>query len=82
MATKKIQILGSLGDKIYKQNDEPVDAPDGSLWIDLDENIISGSFALIDTTLTQSRQAADAKVVGDALRSYIDDIDTLIGGDV
>lgn len=35
MSTKKLQILGSLGEKIYKQNEEPVDAPDGTLWIDM-----------------------------------------------
>lgn len=27
--------------KIYKQSDEPVDAPDGSLWIDLDEESVA-----------------------------------------
>ena len=37
MSTKKIQILGSLGSKIYTQNEEPADAPDGALWLDLDE---------------------------------------------
>lgn len=37
---KKIQILGQLGEKIYKQAEEPADAPDGSIWIDLDENKI------------------------------------------
>ena len=36
MSTKKLQILGELGEKIYKQNDEPIDAPDGTLWIDMD----------------------------------------------
>ena len=35
--TKKIQILGSLGNKVYVQNEEPIDAADGSVWIDLDE---------------------------------------------
>ena len=34
-----------------------------------------------DSTLTQSGQAADAKAVGDALKSYINDVDSLIGGD-
>jgi hypothetical protein len=33
--------------KIYKQSDEPVDAPDGSLWIDLDEE--SAAAALYQT---------------------------------
>lgn len=34
----------------------------------------------IDTSLSQSGAAADAKVVGDALKSYINDVDALIGG--
>ena len=38
MSTKKLQILGSLGEKIYKQNEEPVDAEIGAIWIDLDES--------------------------------------------
>lgn len=43
MSTKKLQILGSLGEKIYKQNEEPVDAPDGALWVDMDaESTMSG----------------------------------------
>ena len=37
---KKIQILGQLGEKFYKQAEEPLDAPEGSFWIDLDENIV------------------------------------------
>ena len=43
MATKKLQILGSLGNKIYTQNDEPTDAPDGALWVDLDETGSTGA---------------------------------------
>ena len=35
MKTKKLQILGNLGNKIYTQNEEPIGAADGSLWIDL-----------------------------------------------
>lgn len=40
-----------------------------------------GSSVTVDDTLTVSGAAADAKVVGDALKSYINDVDTLIGGD-
>lgn len=36
MSTKQLQILGSLGNNFYAQNDEPTDAVDGSLWVDLD----------------------------------------------
>ena len=35
----------SLGNKIYTQNEEPVDAADGALWVDLDE--ISSSPSII-----------------------------------
>jgi hypothetical protein len=73
LSTKKIQIIGSLGsggNKIYTQNDEPTNAADGTLWVDLDaeggaEN--GGVSVSIDTTLTQSGKAADAKAVGDVL---------------
>ena len=45
MSTKIIQILGSVGNKIYIQPDEPTDAPEGSIWIDLDDesntNVVS-----------------------------------------
>lgn len=40
MATKKLQILGKFptgSSNIYVQAEEPVDAPDGALWVDLDE---------------------------------------------
>lgn len=46
MSTKKLQILGSLGTKIYTQNEEPTDAPDGALWLDLDEESQSSSGAI------------------------------------
>lgn len=35
----------SIGNKIYTQNEEPVDAADGALWVDLDE--ISSSPSII-----------------------------------
>lgn len=60
-----------LENKIYKQNEEPLEAEEGALWIDLDEEGVSGGVSSgggsvnIDTTLTKSGQAADAKVVGD-----------------
>lgn len=42
MGTKKLQILGQLGEKIYKQDEEPVDAPDGTLWVDTDAEASAG----------------------------------------
>lgn len=41
----------------------------------------SAAGVTLDTSLTQSGQAADAKAVGDALGRYINDVDALIGGD-
>lgn len=67
MSTKKIQILGSLGEKIYKQNEEPADAEVGSLWIDLSED---------GSKVSYSKDEIDA-IMG----NYINDIDALIGGD-
>lgn len=37
ISTKYLQILGSLGSKIYTQNDEPANAKEGALWVDMDE---------------------------------------------
>ena len=58
------------GNKIYTQNNEPIDVPDGSIWIDLDANYDGAeetSTVIVDSTLTMSGQAADAKTTGDAL---------------
>lgn len=52
MSTKKIQIIGSLGNKVYTQPEEPVDAPDGSLWVDLDnEGMSSGGLSVSTSRL-------------------------------
>ena len=40
-----------------------------------------GASVELDTTLTKSGKAADAKAVGDALGRYITDIDAILGGD-
>lgn len=56
---------------IYVQEEEPADALDGVLWVDLDADGDDGTGSsvqvLVDPTLTQSGFAADAKAVGDAL---------------
>lgn len=36
--TKRIKLQCSY-EKFYKQAEEPVDAPEGSIWVDLDDNI-------------------------------------------
>lgn len=52
MSTKKLQILGSLGNRVYSQNDEPTDAPDGAIWVDLDEEgEFSQSYTETDPTV-------------------------------
>lgn len=74
MAIKKLQILGDLGEKIYKQNEEPMDAPEGAIWIDLDATggcSGGGGTVEVDPTLSIEGMAADAKAVGDALSDAV-----------
>lgn len=80
--------LATISEKfnIYAQNDEPVDAPDGTLWVDMDDDggYIEGSTGgssgssvsiNLDTTLSKSGFAADAKAVGDALDGKLNESD-------
>lgn len=55
MATKKLQILEGLGSKVYTQNEEPVGAVDGSLWVDLDEEGSSEVVANVGGMVTEKR---------------------------
>ena len=48
-------------EKIYKQNDEPVDAPDGAIWIDLDAESSSSSVTMAEVN------AAIAAAIGTAI---------------
>ena len=64
MATKKVQILGNFGggssDQIYVQNSEPAGAADGSLWLDLDEEVdVEQDYSVLYTgqTLTAAQKA-------------------------
>ena len=69
MSTKKIQIIGNLGAKVYTQNTEPTEAQDGALWIDLDEESFgSSSNAVLYTeqTLTEEQQAQARANIGAA----------------
>ena len=43
MSTKKLQVLGSFGNKVYTQNEEPTDAVDGSVWITMDSDSTKSS---------------------------------------
>ena len=53
---------------IYFSAEEPLDAPDGSLWIDIDDVDEDDTPQIeLDTTLTQEGMAADAKAVGEAI---------------
>lgn len=54
-------------EEIYVQNEEPTDAPDGTIWIDLDDEAHANPEIVIDASLSMEGQAADAKAVGDAL---------------
>ena len=64
-----IESLTSEDVDIYVQNDEPFDASEGALWIDMDEDISSSPSVNIelDQTLAVEGMAADAKAVGDAI---------------
>lgn len=62
--------LDSLSNNIYTQNDEPTDAPIGSLWVDMDSIGGAGGSVELDGSLTKEGMAADAKAVGDTLQKY------------
>lgn len=69
-AIAEIDLSGvEAADNVYVQAEEPVDAEDGAVWIDLDEDGSEGATVEIevDDTLSQTGMAADAKAVGDAL---------------
>lgn len=69
-AIAEIDLSGvEAADNVYVQAEEPVDAEDGAVWIDLDEDGSEGATVEIevDGTLSQAGMAADAKAVGDAL---------------
>lgn len=73
------QYIEDSGNKIYKQNDEPIDAPDGTLWVDLDAEGMEGSVSggsiegavlyteqyLTESQKAQARQNIGAAAVGE-----------------
>ena len=68
--------IGSLTSEdvdIYVQNEEPIDASEGAIWIDMDEDTsLSPSVNIeLDQTLTIEGMAADAKAVGDVVDSIM-----------
>lgn len=71
MSTKKIQIVGSLGNRVYTQNEEPVDAADGSLWVDLDED---GTVIQYATTeyVDEAVKNVEVDLTGYATTDYVD----------
>lgn len=63
------------GNKIYKQNDEPIDAPDGTLWVDLDAEgaegsasggFIEGAVLYTEQYLTEAQKAQARQNIGAA----------------
>lgn len=81
MSTKKIQIIdGSLGTKIYTQNEEPLDVADGTLWVDLDEEGggYSNTAIQVDAELSEeSENPVQNKVVTEVLNNKLDDYNNL-----
>ena len=66
---------------IYVQNEEPIDAPDGALWVDLDEDETVEPSINLDSSLTLDGYAADAKAVGDAILSAMNSLrEEILGG--
>lgn len=63
MSTKKLQIIGGLGNKVYVQNEEPTDAADGALWLDLDEEDVNGSRVMLSPESAEVGQTIIVKAV-------------------
>lgn len=57
---------------VYVQSEEPTDAAVGDIWVDVDADSHLDPEIVIDSTLTQYGQAADAKVVGEELNNKVD----------
>lgn len=75
-----INALTSENVDIYVQSDEPTQATEGALWIDIDAESVSED---TDTTLSILGKPADAKATGDAIaveRSRIDNLTSLSEG--
>ena len=59
MATKKLQILGNLGNKIYTQDEEPVGVQEGALWLDTDEAVHLDFSNMVDASLTKAKASGE-----------------------
>lgn len=81
MSTKKIQILGSLGNKVYVQKDEPMNAPEGSVWIDLEEEYEETT---LNADTLDGKHASDFAAISDfeALQAQVDNIKEIISAEV
>lgn len=81
MSTKKLQILGSFGNKIYAQNEEPVDAAEGSLWVDLDEGeASSGGGAVSNITVDSAlNSTSENPVQNKVVNAAINKLNNLVG---
>lgn len=72
---QKAQVKTNIG--VYVQAEEPTDAVEGDIWVDADAESHLDPEIVIDSTLTQSGQAADAKVVGEKISNHQTEINSL-----
>lgn len=83
---------GPIQDEVYVQSEEPVDAPDGSIWVDIDEisggTLLSGSVPSVTTNddgkmlQVVNGEYALVTIENSAIKTYIDNyINEALGGD-
>lgn len=61
-------VISANADQIFTQDDAPLGAEDGDLWVDMDDSVvINAEHIEIDQSLSVEGMAADAKVTGEEI---------------